>query len=230
MAAVRKQRRDSSAIEARHEAIAARSRTLRAQIIDNAEATCSGPLMTKAWVSLCLSRALKGHKASVFSELGVGLPEMDLDDPLAFFREPNSGGLGWGLPAAIGAQLAAPDRVIVAAVGDGSYMFANPTACHQVAEALSLPVITLVLNNAEWGAVRSSAQGLYHDGLSASANNVPLSSLEPSPDFELTAQASRAHAEAVTEADALPEALERAIMIATSERRQVLLNIGIRKS
>jgi benzoylformate decarboxylase len=30
------------------------------------------------------------------------------------------GGLGWGLPAAVGAQLAAPDRPVVALMGDGS--------------------------------------------------------------------------------------------------------------
>ena len=32
-------------------------------------------------------------------------------------------------------------------MGDGAYMFANPTVCHQVAEALGLPVIVVVLNN-----------------------------------------------------------------------------------
>lgn len=126
-----------------------------------------------------------------------------------------------------------PDKAVElinpASPGDGSYMFANPTACHQVAEALSLPIITLVLNNAEWGAVRSSAQGLYRDGYSGSANEVPLSSLEPSPDFELTARASRAHTETVTDPEALPAALARAIDIARNEGRQVLLNIGIGK-
>lgn len=183
--------------------------------------------MTKEWVSLCLGRAIKPHKASVFHELGCPLIPLDLQDHLSYFQEPHSGGLGWGFPAAMGAQLADPDRLIFATMGDGSYMFSNPTACHQVAEALGLAVIVLVLNNGEWGAVRHSAQGLYKDGLAAQSNDVPLTSLEPSPDFTLTAKASRAYAETVTQGSALPAALERAIQVATQERRQVLLNIAI---
>ena len=70
-----------------------------------------------------------------------------LSRPGSYFGFPPSGGLGWGLPAALGAQLAHPDRTVVATVGDGSYLFANPVACHQVAEALDLPILTVVLNN-----------------------------------------------------------------------------------
>ena len=54
------------------------------------------------------------------------------------------GGLGWSFPTALGMQLADLDRLIVATMGDGSYMFANPVACHQIAEALELPILVLV--------------------------------------------------------------------------------------
>src|SRR3546814_7176982 len=80
------------------------------------------------------------------------------EDHRSWFQEPHSGGLGWSFPAALGAQLAEPERLCVATMGDGSYMFANPTVCHQVAEALDLPVLVLVQNNAEWGAVRASVK------------------------------------------------------------------------
>ncbi len=148
----------------------------------------NGQPMTKEWVSLCLGQAIRKHarnggKASVFHELGCPLGPLDLADHNSYFQEPYSGGLGWGLPAAMGGQLAEPDRLVFATIGDGSYMFANPTACHQVAEALHLPVITLVLNNAEWGAVRKSVVGLYPDGEAARTNQVPLTGLTPSPDF-----------------------------------------------
>ena len=64
-------------------------------------------------------------------------------------------------PGAMGMRLGDPERLAVATMGDGSYIFANPTACHQVMEAYGLPVLILVLNNAEWGAVRHSVAGLY---------------------------------------------------------------------
>ena len=68
-------------------------------------------------------------------------------------------------------------------MGDGSYIFANPVACHQIAEALELPVLVIVLNNAEWGAVRQSVLGVYPDGYARAANAMPLTSLRPTPDF-----------------------------------------------
>lgn len=218
--------RDEAFIRTRRERIRGLSTSNRAAVIKMAEAGNRSP-MTKEWVSLCLGRAIKSRKASVFHELGCPMQPLDVEQHLGYFQEPHSGGLGWGFPAALGAQLADPERLVFATMGDGSYMFSNPTVCHQVAEALELPVIVLVLNNEEWGAVRSSAQGLYKDGLAARSNDVPLTSLKPSPDFTLTAAASRAHVATVSSGADLPAALETAIRVATVEKRQVLLNIAI---
>ncbi|WP_375260696.1 thiamine pyrophosphate-requiring protein [Palleronia sp.] len=220
------QRRDEDTIEARRERISALAARNREAVVKAAEDGNRGP-MTKDWVSLCLGRAIKGRKASVFHELGCPLMPLDLDQHLGYFQEPHSGGLGWAFPAALGAQLADRERLIFATMGDGSYMFANPTVCHQVAEAMELPVIVLVLNNEEWGAVRHSVEGLYSGGYAAKSNEVPMTSLKPSPDFTRTAEASRAYAETVVQGSELPAALDRAIRMATEEKRQVLLNIAI---
>ncbi len=222
---------DRDMIKARYQTVQSASETTRKSYTNQA-LTGDGSPMSKEWVSLCLSRAIKAQsrKASVFHELGCPLGPLNLDEHQSYFQEPHSGGLGWGFPAALGAQLADPARLVFATIGDGSYMFANPTACHLVAEAHQLPVIVLVLNNEEWGAVRHSAQGLYKDGRAAKANDVPLTSLQPSPDFALTAQASRAYTETITSGEALPAALDRAIEVATTEKRQVLLNIAIART
>lgn len=221
--------RSHDLIEARRKTIAEYAQADRAAVIRQAEAGNASP-MSKEWVSLCLSKVIKGRKTTIYHELGCPLPPLDLQDHLSYFQEPHSGGLGWAFPAALGAQLADPDRLVFATMGDGSYMFANPTACHQVAENYGLPVVVLVLNNEEWGAVRHSIEGLYKGGKAAQANEVPLTSLRPSPDFTLTAQASRAYTETVTEGADLPAALERAIKVATEEKRQVLLNIAIART
>ncbi|SIN75798.1 thiamine pyrophosphate-requiring protein [Vannielia litorea] len=225
---------DAEGTAARRARITGASSKARAQAVSVAEAGAASP-MSKEWVSLCLGRAIKaqarqGRRATVFHELGCPLMPLDLEQPDSYFQEPHSGGLGWGLPAAIGAQLAHPDRLIFATMGDGSYMFANPTACHLVAEAQAAPVIVLVLNNEEWGAVRHSVEGLYPAGAARAANEVPLTSLRPSPDFTRTAEASRAWTATVTSGADLPSTLERAIQVATTERRQVLLNIAIART
>lgn len=228
IAAVQKRPFDAAITRARKDRIRALSVRERARIAEVAKAGCRSP-MTKDWVSHCLGEAIQGRKATVVHELGCPLPPLQLEHHLSYLQEPHSGGLGWGLPAAMGAQLAHPDHLVFATMGDGSYMFANPTVCHQVCEALGLPVITLVLNNEEWGAVRRSVGGLYKDGLASKVNDVPLTSLRPSPDFTKTAQASRAYTETVTNGEDLPSALRRAIAVATDERRQVLLNIAIER-
>ena len=227
--AVNGRNRDDGRITKRREKIERIAATERERVRENARKGCRSP-MSKDWVSHCLGQAIKGRKASVFHELGCPLAPLELDEHASYFQEPHSGGLGWGLPAAMGAQLADSERLVFATMGDGSYLFANPAACHQVCEALGLPVITLVLNNEEWGAVRHSVEGLYRDGLASRSNDVPLTSLRPSPDFTKTAEASRAYAETVADGNELPAALERAIRVASEERRQCLLNISIERT
>ena len=66
------------------------------------------------------------------------------DDPQSFFGL-RGGGIGWGLPAAIGAKLALPDRPVVALIGDGSAMYtcqALWSAAHD-----KVGVVFVILNN-----------------------------------------------------------------------------------
>lgn len=185
-----------------------------------------GTPMTPPFVGKCLSEIL-GKDGVVFSELGVNPSFMDLKGPNRFFSVPFSGGLGWGLPAALGAALADRERLVVACVGDGSYMFANPVACHQVAEAQNLPVLTVVMNNGIWNAVRRAARNVYPEGEASRMNRLPITSLEPLPDFCRIAEASRGHAERVADGAALPAALARAVEIVREERRHALVEARV---
>ena len=207
--------------------VAEHGRADRARIQAGVEAGGSGEQMTKAWVSHCLSRAIEGREVSVLSELGCPLEPLTLREPGTWFQEPHSGGLGWAFPAALGMQLAAPERLVVATMGDGSYMFANPVVCHQIAEALALPVLLLLLNNREWGAVRQSVLGIYPDGHAARTNRMPLTSLEPTPDFTKVAQASRAWTASVDAPAKLADVLAKAIAHVTTARSQALVEIRV---
>ncbi|TDK32340.1 thiamine pyrophosphate-requiring protein [Rhizobium deserti] len=198
----------------------------RSEVLRQAEAG-SAELMTKAFVSLCLSKAIEGKKATVLSELGVPLEPLTLGEHGSWYQEPHSGGLGWSFPTGLGMKLADPDRLVIATMGDGSYMFANPVACHQIAEAMEIPLLVLVLNNLEWGAVRQSVVGVYPDGYAAKANAMPLVSLTPSPDFTKVAAASRAWTAKVEKADDLLSVLEAAIEHVTVQRTQALVEIRI---
>jgi acetolactate synthase-1/2/3 large subunit len=212
-----------AALATRRERIARRNRERREAAREAARAGGTSPMST-AWISHCLDQA-KDADAILFNELGADPEVLTFEQPGTFFSHSLAGGLGWGLPAALGAKLACPERLVIAAVGDGSYMFANPVACHQVSEALELPVLTIVFNNGVWNAVRKSTQAVYPDGHAVRANRMPLTSLEPSPRYEMIVAASGGYGERVEAAGDLPAALDRALDAVKREKRQALLNV-----
>lgn len=199
-------------------AIQARVASVAAQDEQN-----GGPI-TKIWLNRCLNAA-KPADAVVVNEYWADRQFMTFSEPGAYFQYPPVGGLGWGLPAALGAQQALPGRVVIATVGDGAYIFANPAACHQVAAAQKLPVLTIICNNRRWEAVEGATWQMYPQGASRRRGEAPLSSLEPSPQFERYAEASGGYGEMVQVRDALPGAIARALKVVREERRQALLNV-----
>jgi benzoylformate decarboxylase len=66
------------------------------------------------------------------------------------------GGLGWGLPGAVGVALADPSRPVVCLLGDGSSMYSIQALW--TAAQLALPLMIVVLNNSGYGALKSFGQ------------------------------------------------------------------------
>lgn len=210
----------------RREVTLARHETYRNSVAKAAEAGSRGAA-SKAWVARCISDIL-GDDGIVFNERGAPSPFYTLKAGNRFFGNTPAGGLGWALPAALGAQLAERDRLVVCVVGDGSYMFANPVACHQVAEAHGLPLLTVILNNGAWDAVRLSTLEVYPEGFASRANQTPMSSLSPSPDYGSVAAGSRAWTRLVEDAEDLPAVLADALNVIRNDRQQVVLNVRVR--
>ncbi len=183
------------------------------------------PRMTKDWLNHCLNEALPDD-AIVVNEYWVDREIFDAKTAGGFYMHSPAAGLGWGMPAAIGAALAAPDRPIVCTLGDGSYLFGNPASCHQAIAMHETPILTILCNNARWGAVQSSTIGVFPEGHAARGPKpAPLSDLRPIPDFEKYVEASGGYGERVEDPAAVPDAIRRALRMVRDDRRQVLLNI-----
>jgi len=75
-----------------------------------------------------------------------------LDEPGSFYSVPN-GILGFGLPAAVGLQLAHPDRRVVCPVGDGSIQYSIQALWNAV--QYKAPVIFIVVRNGDYSALKS---------------------------------------------------------------------------
>jgi acetolactate synthase-1/2/3 large subunit len=164
----------------------------------------------------------------VVNEYDLDLNQTHLAVPGSYFSQSPASGLGWGLGAALGAKLAAPDKTVVCCVGDGAYFFGVPSAAHWTSRAHQLPVLFIVFNNRAWNAVKRSVQSHAPQGW-AMRTSMPLSELEPATDFELLCQASGGWAERVEDPRALPDALTRALKVVRDERRQALLNVICKK-
>jgi acetolactate synthase I/II/III large subunit len=176
-----------------------------------------------AYLGDCLRAALP-RKSIVVTELGVSADSLALEEPGSLLGVSIGGGLGFGLGASLGAKLAAPDSMVVSTVGDGSYMFGNPTPFHLVARSANLPVLTIICNNGRWQAVDSATRVVYPDGLAAAAKPMPLVELQPSPEFTKVAEASDAWAKRVDDPAELPRAIDAALG-AVAGGRQALLDV-----
>ncbi len=86
---------------------------------------------------------------------------LPITKPGGFFAAA-SGSLGWALPAAVGAALAAPGRRIVALVGDGSSLYSIQGLW--TAARLQLPITFVILNNRAYGAMNEFSRYLRFEG------------------------------------------------------------------
>ena len=78
-----------------------------------------------------------------------------------------TGGLGQGLGVALGAKLAAPERPVVAVIGDGSFMYNPVTQSLALSRHEGLPILIVVANNSGYLAMKKEHQAFYPDGVSA---------------------------------------------------------------
>jgi len=187
----------------------------RERIAATIKADAQRASISTTWLANCLNYA-KAPDAIVINELGVPPDYLELNQPRTYMRESTAGGLGFGLGAALGAKLVQPDRQVIAVVGDGSYMFGNPTPAHFVAQAQQLGTLTIINNNQRWQAVHDAASDMYPHGEAVNAETMPLTDLTPSPHFEQVVTASDGHGERVEDPKALIAAIERGLEAAQS--------------
>ena len=120
--------------------------------------------------------------------------------PRTFLYPVGSATLGYGVPAAIGAKVAHPDRPVLAVMGDGGFMF----SVNELATAVKygLGIVFLVLNDQRYGAIKYLQEGMF-----GKYGEVDLAN----PDFPAMARAFGAEGLRVESPDELPEALGRAL-------------------
>jgi acetolactate synthase-1/2/3 large subunit len=130
-----------------------------------------------------------------------------------------SGGLGtmgFGLPAAVGAQLACPDRLVVAVVGDGGFQMTNQELATAV--QYNLPVKILIMNNGYLGMVRQW-QEMFYDRTYSEVD------ISVAPDFVKLAEAYGAAAFRASK----PEELQDVLAAGLAHKGVAVMDIVVSK-
>ncbi|MDN5697513.1 MAG: benzoylformate decarboxylase, partial [Rubrobacter sp.] len=126
--------------------------------------------------------------------------QLPIPEP-GLFHNSFSGGLGWALPASVGASIADASRRTLCIVGDGATMYSVQALW--TAAQRELPLTVVVLNNGEYGALKGFLDHLGADGF-------PGSDL-PGLDLVSEARGLGCSTERVEDASGLDEALRRAL-------------------
>jgi acetolactate synthase-1/2/3 large subunit len=117
------------------------------------------------------------------------------------FIGPTNGAMGYGVPAAVGAKIAFPDRMVIGMVGDGGFLMTGQeiaTAFHH-----GVAPIILVFNNQMYGTIRMYQERSFPGRVSGTALT--------NPDFAKFIEAFGGHGEVVTETEQFGPAFLRAV-------------------
>jgi len=114
---------------------------------------------------------------------------------------PTSGSMGFGLPAAVGAKRAFPEKTVVCFAGDGCFMMHGQEFATAV--QYDLPIIVVLIDNGMYGTIRMHQEREYPGRISATKLR--------NPDFSAYARAFGGHGERVETTAEFAPAFERAM-------------------
>jgi acetolactate synthase-1/2/3 large subunit len=174
----------------------------------------TGPLTVRNWVDVI--SALLPERAIIIDESissGLGLASATAGAPRHDVLMQTGGAMGDGLPLAVGAAIAAPDRPVVALIGDGSAMYTITALWTQARENLN--VTNIILNNGAYAILRAEAEFFPDSNRTGVGNpdkNPLLDISNPAIDFVGLANALGVPASRATTAEELAEQFSDALV------------------
>jgi acetolactate synthase I/II/III large subunit len=202
-----------------------------------------GEQRLKAYVDAAESDAAKGVITSrwLSHQMGEVLPPdatitHELCDSSGFNRsQPGTliagigSGLGWSAPAAVGIKAADPGRTVVAAIGDGSWMFSNPQVVLWASRFHQAPALFVVFNNRGYRTGTHEVLRMFPEGYSAKNTDLTGGWFDPPPNYAGEAAASGAYGEKVTDPNDLAAAIRRGLDAVNKDGVPALLDVWLPK-
>jgi len=180
--------------------------------------------LSAAHVCAALSRALAPDDV-VINEAVRNSPavlnQIIRTEPLSFFGGAG-GGLGYSGSMALGVKLARPGVRAVHVLGDGAFHLGTPSSVYATSQRYGLPILTVILDNGGWQAVKEAVLRVYPDGASAAADEFHARLQGATRRFEKIGEAFGAYGECLIDPAEVEPAIARCLQALESGRSAVL--------
>ena len=123
-----------------------------------------------------------------------------------------AGSIQWALGAALGAKVAAPDKLVVSIMTDGGYVWGDPVASLWSSVTYEAPFLSVILNNQSYGFIKLLVERNYGEG--SIPDRMPFEAgvdIMPAADYAGIAQACGAYGRTVEKAEEVLPVLKEAI-------------------
>jgi len=201
-------------LQARFRQLESEHQNLQAEWRDLAVSKAQRSPISPEWLSHCIGE-LVDEDTIILNETATSSPfvlrQIPRTKPGTLFGS-GASSLGWGLGAALGAKLAAPDRTVVCLVADGSFLEGCPVAAFWAASVYRAPYLCVIFNNEGYNALKRNLRILYGENgfWEKMAGEVGLDIVSP-PDYALIAQAAHGYGRMVTDPAEIKPALREAL-------------------
>jgi len=178
----------------------------RASLIEKIETEGSGEPINPDWLMLQISEALPENGIIV----NEGVTAARYLNDIHPYRERHdfhglaSGGIGWGIAAAVGVQLAHPNRPVCAIIGDGSSMYSIQAIWSAANQ--NLPMTYVIVNNGGYRIIKQRLKSFHQND-----HFIGMDFKDPAVNFAALAEAMGVTAERVTDSTRLRAALDNAL-------------------
>ena len=215
---------DARARDARVQALGQRHEERRGGWHEDALAAASARPIDPRWFCHVLGRVLPDD-AIVLEETITHrtaiVRSLERVGPGRYFGA-ESGGLGLGMGFALGLACAAPDALVVALIGDGTFNYNPVVAALGFSQEYARPTLTIVMNNAGYLSMKRGITSLYPEGWSARTETYHGWAITPNPRYAALAAAFDGHGETVEDPDQVEGALRRAIAAVRAGRPAIV--------
>ena len=209
-------------LDARFQRIAERNTSAREGWYSAAQKQSGGDAISADYLCYCINQVIDEDTIVVnhtLSHCTSVTEQIVREKPGTWFGCP-SGAIGWAPGAALGAASAAPEKIVVAIMTDGGFVWGCPTSTFWTASNYRMPFLAVICNNRGYGAIRD----VQTEKLGADPGNefIAESAVDFSPDYAMIARGAGAFAQTVTRPEEIMPALKEALYAVRSGKPAVL--------